>query len=145
MRLTICVFGFIFSSTERACLRFSLVRTPRAHPGRPGMAWGFMPFFGGKRETGDVAGSNNAMKKTGARVLVGETDGGALRLPAAHGGLGAAGSPEFINSSLQMQILRQLGRDPRFRRGTQSGEAKSNKLYMIHQNRVCLMCIATIT
>jgi hypothetical protein len=26
-------------STERACLHFSLVRTPQAHSGRLGMAW----------------------------------------------------------------------------------------------------------
>jgi hypothetical protein len=29
----------VLSLTERACPFFSLVRSPRAHPGGPGMAW----------------------------------------------------------------------------------------------------------
>jgi hypothetical protein len=56
----------VFSTTERGRLRFfSRPDSPNA-PGRSGVAWalrmdlGF--FFGEKRETGDTAGPNNAVR-----------------------------------------------------------------------------------
>jgi hypothetical protein len=74
--------------TERACPRFSLVRSPRAHPGGAGDGLGspdgLRAYSGGKRGTGGTAGPNNAvrMKKKPVESLVEETGGGALGSPA---------------------------------------------------------------
>jgi hypothetical protein len=73
----------VLSPIERARPRFSLVRSPRAHPGGEdglGSPDGLRAYSGGKRGTRDAAGPNNAvrMKKMPAGGLVGETAGGAL-------------------------------------------------------------------
>jgi hypothetical protein len=73
----------VLSPTERACPRFSLIWSPRAHPGSqglPGLSGWIKALFRGKRGTGGAAGLNYAvrMEKRASGGLIGETAGDAL-------------------------------------------------------------------